>query len=307
MKMSKLMANILLLITSVFWGSGFVVTKIALDVNVSAGFINFVRGFLFVVCVLLVFHKKIFKMTFRDFKVGVIAGLLNFGGFITQTIGVMYTTPSNNAFISASYVVIIPFIAWIFYGKKFQGKSLIAISACILGMAIISGITNEEINMNIGDVYTLFCAFFYAGSIVYLGYSTRTTDFSIVAFLLAAVQAIGGLLFFLLVEKGQLSNINWSVAIVPLLYMGVVCSFVGQTVQVLAQKHTSATSAGLIMMLESVFGSIFSITFGFEPFTMKLVLGGTIILLSIILMELEFKQFLFKNKETGKNKLYSGR
>lgn len=61
MKMSKLMANILLLITSVFWGSGFVVTKIALDVNVSAGFINFVRGFLFVVCVLLVFHKKYLK------------------------------------------------------------------------------------------------------------------------------------------------------------------------------------------------------------------------------------------------------
>lgn len=61
-------------------------------------------------------------MTFRDFKVGVIAGLLNFGGFITQTIGVMYTTPSNNAFISASYVVIIPFIAWIFMGKSFKEK-----------------------------------------------------------------------------------------------------------------------------------------------------------------------------------------
>ena len=306
MKMTKLMANILLLITSVFWGSGFVVTKIALDVNVSAGFINFVRGFLFVVCVLLFFHKKIFKMTFKDFKVGVIAGLLNFGGFITQTIGVMYTTPSNNAFISASYVVIIPFIAWIFYGKKFQVKSLIAIAACILGMAIISGITNEEINMNIGDVYTLFCAFFYAGSIVYLGYSTRTTDFSIVAFLLAAVQAIGGLLFFLLVEKGQISNVNWSVAIVPLLYMGIICSFVGQTVQVLAQKHTSATSAGLIMMLESVFGSIFSITFGFEPFTMKLVMGGTIILLSIFLMELEFKQLFFKNKENTNKSIIEG-
>lgn len=296
MKMTKSMANILLLITSVFWGSGFVVTKIALDANVSPGFINFVRGFLFFVCVLMFFHKKIFKMTFRDFKVGLIAGLLNFGGFITQTIGVIYTTPSNNAFITATYVVIVPFIAWIIYGKKFQAKSLVAIVVCLVGMAIISGISNEEINLNIGDLYTLICAIFYAGSIVYLGYSARTSDFSVVAFMLAAMQAIGGIAFFLLVEQGELSDINWSVALVPLLYMGVICSFVGQTLQVLAQKHTSATSAGLIMTLESVFGSIFSITFGFEPLTGKLVVGGTLIMLSIILMELDFKLLLGKSK-----------
>ncbi|PLT33513.1 DMT family transporter [Bacillus sp. V5-8f] len=297
MKMSKSMANILLLITSVFWGSGFVVTKIALDANVSAGFINFVRGFLFVVCVLLFFYKKICKMTFQDFKVGLIAGLLNFGGFITQTIGVIYTTPSNNAFISAVYVVIVPLMAWIIYRKVFQLKSLVSIVGCLLGMVIITGIWNEEININIGDVYTLICAFFYAGSIVYLGYSTRTADFSVVAFMLAAVQAVGGLLFFLFVEEGQLSNVSWSVAIVPLLYMGIICSFVGQTLQVLAQKHTSATSAGLIMMLESVFGSMFSITFGFEPFTVKLVVGGMLIMLSIILMEVELKPFLSRTRK----------
>jgi drug/metabolite transporter (DMT)-like permease len=297
MKMTKSMANILLLITSVFWGSGFVVTKIALDANVSAGFLNFVRGFLFVVCVLLFFHKKIVKMTFKDFKIGLIAGLLNFGGFITQTIGVMYTTPSNNAFISAAYVVIVPFIVWIIYGKKFQVKSIVSIAFCLLGMVILTGILNKAITINIGDVYTLVCAFFYAGSIAYLGYSTRTTDVSVIAFMLAAVQAVGGLVFYLLVEKGQISDVNWSVAIVPLLYMGILCSFVGQTLQVLAQKHTSPTSAGLIMMLEAVFGSIFSVTYGFEPFTVKLVVGGMLIMLSIIFMEVDFKQLLVKNKE----------
>jgi drug/metabolite transporter (DMT)-like permease len=240
-------------------------------------------------------------MTFNDFKVGLIAGLLNFGGFITQTIGVMYTTPSNNAFITAAYVVIVPFIALIFYRKKFQVKSLVAIAACLVGMVFLTGISNEGLNVNIGDVYTLICAFFYAGSIVYLGYSTSTTHYSVVAFMLAAVQAIGGLVYFLLVERGQLTDVHWSVAILPLIYMGVFCSFVGQTLQVLAQKHTSATSAGLIMTLESVFGSIFSITFGFEPFTQKLAVGGMLIMLSIILMEVEFKQLFFKKRKQLKN------
>lgn len=297
MKITKTTANALLLITAALWGSGFIATKIAIDANASPGFINFFRGFLFVVLVLMFFYKKIVKMTFNDFKIGLIAGLLNFGGYITQTIGVQYTTPSNNAFISSTYVVIVPFIAWAIFQKKLQVKSVLSISFCLLGMTILTGIVNEALTINRGDIYSFICALFYAGSIVYLSYGARTTDVSIVAFMLAIVQAIGGLLFFFFVEKGQLADVNWSVAIVPLLYIGILCSFVGQTVQVLAQKHTSATSAGLIMMLEGVFGSIFSVAFGFEIFTVKLVLGGMLIMFSILLMEVDFKHMLIKNKE----------
>lgn len=297
MKMTKSIANGLLLITAALWGSGFVVTKIALDANASAGFINFSRGFLFVVFILMFFYKRILKMTLIDFKIGLIAGLFNFGGFITQTIGVQYTTPSNNAFISSTYVVIIPIFAWAIYQKKLPVKSVVSIAFCLVGMTILTGILSKAITINIGDVYSFICAFFYAASIVYLSYGARETDVSIVAFMLAVVQAIGGLFFFLFIEEGQLSNIIWSDAIVPLLYMGIICSFVCQTLQVLAQKHTSATSAGLIMMLEGFFGSVFSVAFGFESFTVQLVVGGTLIMLSIVLMEIDFKQMLVKNRQ----------
>lgn len=63
MKMTKSMANVLLLITSVLWGSGFIVIKIALNANASPGFINFFRGSLFVILVLIFFNKKIFKLS----------------------------------------------------------------------------------------------------------------------------------------------------------------------------------------------------------------------------------------------------
>lgn len=297
MKMTKSLANLLLLITAALWGSGFVVTKIALDANVSAGFVNFFRGFLFALLVLMFFYKKIFKMNLKDFKIGLIAGLLNFGGFITQTLGVQYTTPSNNAFISATYVVIIPFLAWAIYHKKLPVKSFVSIAFCLLGMIILTGILNRALTINIGDIYSFICALFYAASIVYLSYGARAAEGSIVAFMLAVVQAIGGIVFFFFVEKGHLTNINWSVAIMPLLYLGIVCSFIGQTVQVFAQKYTSATSAGLIMMLEGVFGCIFSVVFGFESFTVQLVVGGMLIMLSITFMEVDFKQMLVKNMQ----------
>jgi drug/metabolite transporter (DMT)-like permease len=299
--MTKSMANLLLLVTSALWGSGFVVTKIALDAHASAGFINFFRGFLFVVMVLMFFYKKIVKMSFKDFKIGLIAGLLNFGGFITQTIGIEYTTPSNNAFISSIYVVIIPFLAWGIYQKKLPVKSFVSIAFCLLGMMILAGIFNHSITVNIGDIYSFICAFFYAASIVYLSYGARQTDGSILAFMLAVVQGIGGMVFFFFVEKGQLTTIHWSIAIVPLLYMGIICSFVGQTVQVLAQKHTSATTAGLIMMLEGVFGSIFSVAFGFEAVTAELVVGGMLIMLSLILLEVDFKQIFLSARNSAES------
>lgn len=280
-----------------FWGSASVVIKIALDANASPGFINFFRGLLFAILILLFFYKKIIKMTFKEFKIGLIAGLLNFGGYITQTIGVQYTTPSNSSFIAATYVVVIPFIAWGIYQKKLQLKSFVSIFFCLLGMTILTGIVNESLTINVGDSYSFICVLFYAGTIVYLSYGVKSTDVSIVAFMLAVVQTIGGLLISIFMETGQLTEIDWSHAIVPLLYIGIICSFVGQTLQVLAQKHTSATSAGLIMMLEGVFGSVFSVAFGFDTFTVKLVVGGIFIMLSIIVMELDFKHILVKNTE----------
>lgn len=290
MNMTTRKANTLLLLISVFWGSGFIATKAALNGNVTAGFINFTRGTIFLVLALLFFHKKILKMTMSDFKTGMIAGLLNFGGFITQTVGMKYTTPSNNAFITATYVVILPVITWLIYKKPLEFKSFISIALCLLGMAILTGITDKELSINIGDLYTLVCAVFYAASIAYLGYGANKTDSTIVAFMLALVQAIGGLGYFLIVDSGRLIDVNWKTVIFPLLYMGIICSFAAQTIQVIAQRHTSATAAGLIMMLEGFFGSVFSVAFGFEAFTSRLAIGGTIIMVSLMLMEVDFTQ-----------------
>lgn len=289
MKMTKMIANALLLIVAVLWGSGFVATKFALDANVPAGFINFFRGLIFAFFIFLFFYKKICKMNLKEFKAGLVVGLLNFGGYITQTIGIKYTTPSNSAFITAAYVVIVPIIAWGIYRKKIEIKSWISIAFCLLGMAILTGIISKGLTINVGDIYSLACALFCAGCIVYLSYGAKAVDVSIISFMMAMVQAIGGLIFCLVSERAQFVYIDWSAAIVPLLYMGIMCSFAAQTIQVLAQKHTSATSAALILMLEALFGSFFSIAFGFEVFTVKLILGGILVMFSLVIMEIKLQ------------------
>lgn len=284
--MTRTRANLLLLFTSILWGSGFVVLKFAIDAQATPGFINFFRGTLFTMLAFAFFSKNILRMSLKEFKIGLFAGLLNSAGFITQTIGVAYTTPSKNAFISSAYVVIIPFIAWIIYRQRVQFKSFVAIALCTVGMAVLTGIS-AQFSMNRGDFFSLICAFFYAGSIVILSNGAKHANAQSITFMLAIVQAAGGLIYFLFEGPSQLLSIDWSGAIIPLLYVSIFCSFIGQAIQVSAQKFTSAASAGLIMMLEGVFGSLFSIFFGFDHWSLHLIAGGLLITISLLLMEID--------------------
>ena len=293
--MTRPIANILLFFIAAIWGSGFVVTKVAVNANLTPGFITFSRGLLFAIFAFIVFHKRILKMSKEAFKAGLVGGLLNVAGYLTQTVGIQFTKPSNNAFLTSTYIVFLPVVAWVFYKKKLKVQKLIAIVLCLFGTAVLTNVFSNALTLNIGDFYSLLCAMFYAGSIAFLSYSAKTSDYAVVAFMIAVVQTIGGFAFFVIVEKASTSGVNWTEVVLPLLYMGIVCSFVAQTIQVVAQKHTSATTAGLIMMLEGLFGSVFSVAFGLEHFTLQLAIGGIIIMGSLSMMEVNWTRILNRN------------
>lgn len=68
----------------------------------------------------------------------------------------------------------------------------------------------------------------------------------------------------------------------------------GQTLQVIGQKYTDATSSEINLMTESLFGSLFSVTLGFEELSYNLLIGGTLIIVSILVMEINIRQIVFQ-------------
>jgi drug/metabolite transporter (DMT)-like permease len=233
-------------------------------------------------------------MTKKEFKIGLIAGLINLAAYQLQTVGLIYTTPGNNAFLTAIYVVLIPFIMWIVFHEAPAPKSYLAITICVLGMLILTGVFQHGLTMHYGDLLVIASAFLYAVQIVYFGSVAATINPWIVAFMLGAVQGIGGMLWSFAVERGGYGAINWHAAIAPVLILGVVSSFGAQSLQLIGQKFTDPTPAGLIMMTESVFGSLFSVLFGFEPFTTNLLFGGLLILIAILIMQLDFRKLFLQ-------------
>ena len=287
--MKKQTAILVMLLVTIIWGGGFVAIKIALDMGVTVGLMNMIRAAMFTLIVFGLFHKHILGMTKDEFKIGFLAGIANMMGFLLQSIGAQYTTLSNSAFLTTTNVVMIPFMAWVLTKRKPLPKNYAAVAVCMLGTAVLAGVFQNGLSFNVGDIYSLACAVGFGLSIVYLSMQKSESHFAVGAFMMALTHFIGGAVYFVFFEGMQVPQINWKLAILPLIYLGVGSSFLAQSMQVAAQKYVNPSTASLVLMFESVFGSIFSILFGFEKFTLGLLIGGSLIVVSLVISEIDFK------------------
>lgn len=292
MKLSKTQANLVLTLTAIIWGSGYIFTKMATNAAMPAGLINAFRGLIFALLVYIFFRKTVRKMNRREFVVGLTAGVINLIAYQLQTISMQYTTPADNAFLTATYIVMIPFIVWLVFREAPAPKSYIAIIICMFGVMVLTGVVSHGFHFQFGDMLVLLSALFYAIQIVYFSSTAATISPWITAFMLGMVQGFGGLLISVLTETHAYAAIDWRAGLLPVIILGVLSSFGAQSLQLIGQKFTDPTPAGLIMMTESVFGSIFSVMFGFEKFTANLLIGGLIILVAIVLMQIDFRQLI---------------
>lgn len=304
--MTRTTANLIIMLITIVWGLGFILTKLAINNNMSPAMINIIRGAIFASLTLFFFFPKIKTMSRYDMKIGMIVGIFNFLGFISQTIGAQFTTPSNNAFLTVTSVVMVPFIVWAIYKKRPPLKIFISIALCMYGMAWLTGFIRISYIMNIGDVLSVMCAFFFAMSIAILGNSAKKCEFGVIAFMMGICHLIGSVLYFVIGEGALISgDINWAMTLVPVVFLGIFGSFMAQTGQVYAQRFTTASAAALIMTLEGLFGAIFSVIFGYDIMSRSLVLGGALIMISLVISEYDFSKRRLHRTVEVVDKVYS--
>lgn len=108
-----------LLLVAMTWGLNFVLTKNALS-NITPFMYLGIRFILAAFIMAIFFHRKLLSIKKDDIKGGFVIGLFLSLGFITQTVGLVYTTPSKSGFITGSNVVMVPFFC-LFCNKKIPG------------------------------------------------------------------------------------------------------------------------------------------------------------------------------------------
>lgn len=286
--MRKYIGEIGLLVTAIIWGTGFPVSAIALDYfspyQILAG--RFVIG---AILLGVIFYKKLLKLSAAVLLKGGLLGVFLYGAFAFQTVGLQYTTPSNNAFLTAVNVLIVPFIAFVLYRRK---VSLFEIAGAILAMTGIALLSlNGSLTVNPGDVLSLLCAVFFAFHIFYTGQFVRKEDaisLTLVQMTVAAVIA-----WIVIGVKGEASLPMTTASATSLLYLGVFSTTLAFLLQTVAQKHVSETKAAILLSMESLWGMIFSIIMLREIVTGQMLIGAGLILVAIVLAETK-PSFLLK-------------
>lgn len=279
--MRKSMANLMLVIVTIIWGGGFIATSTALD-TFPPFTIMMIRFLGASVLPLLLSWKALRKLSKEQVSKGILTGFFLFLAFAFQTFGLKYSTPSKNAFLTATNVVFVPYLLWFFMHRKPNRKELLASIACVLGIALLT-LKPDAMHLSLGDVLSLICALFFAAHIIALErYSSHIDVFAMTALQMLTAGIIST--FFALALEEWPSTISIQ-AIGSLAFLIFGSTMLAYLLQTWAQKYTSANSASLILSMEALWASVFSFLFFHETMSVVMVLGACLIFGSIIYIE----------------------
>lgn len=210
-------------------------------------------------------------------RAGLTAGVILFGGYATQTIGLQYTSPSTSAFLTGLYVIITPVIESAISRRLPRPPVIAGIVIATFGLYLLTG---ADVHLGRGEVFTLVCAVLFAWHIVYVGAYTHvlrpvqfgTLQIGAVALLSVAPAAQQGV--------GSLSTL----AVVAVVFTGIACSAVALPLQLWGQQRIPATRAALLLLSEPVFAGIAGYVDGERLGATRLV-GAVAILVGIVVSE----------------------
>ncbi len=296
--MSRVMANILMCCAALFWGATFIAQKTGMETIGPLGF-TFGRYVIGAFALLpLAIHEagKInLAGAMRQDKrlcLGALGlGVFMFGGISLQQTALLYTNVANAAFLTAFYVPLVPLIAALVLRRHVPLNIWPAVIISIVGSYLLSG--TSSLSAQFGDLLIIVGAFFWAGHILLIQSVMRQINAPFqLSLLQSIVTAIIAGLFMLAVEGP--SPADFLPMLPQLAFAGVVAVGLGFTLQLIAQRHTTAATAALILSLESVFAAFFGWWLLDEALVFIALIGCGLIFLSIILAEMVSEQQLKK-------------
>ena len=283
MKVSRaLLGRLALFATALIWGTSFVVLKNALD-SIGTLWILAIRFTVAAALMLALIRGKLQSISPRCILGSALMGASLAAAYIIQTYGLYYTTPGKNAFLTATYCVLTPFLAWLFYRRRPALSNALAAVLCLAGVGLVS-LGTDFGRLNLGDVLSLCSGLFYSLQIILMEQYVDSGDaagISAVQFLTAAAICWAGALLFETAPVGVGSR-----AWLEIGYLSVMCTGVCFFLQAWGMRYTPSSSAAIIMTLEAVFGAVVSVLFYHEVVTGKIALGFVLIFSSVLMSEL---------------------
>ena len=289
-KKQGIIGRLALLATTLIWGTSFVILKSALD-SVDTLYILAFRFTGAAVLLLLMGVPQLKKLDRGYLKGGVTMGAFLFLAYVLQTYGLVYTTPGINAFLTATYCILVPFLYWLISRRKPDKYNIVAAVVCITGMAFI--FLRDGLKGGLGETLTVCSGLFFALHIIATDRSADGRSPVLLSMLQFATAAV--LAWICALCTGPVPTSIPSGAVGSIIYLCVMCTAVCFLLQTIGQKYTPPASASVILTLESAFGTLFSVLLGQEVLSFRLVLGFVLIFCAVLISETKLS--FLKNKK----------
>jgi drug/metabolite transporter (DMT)-like permease len=284
---TRFRADALLLLTAVIWGATFVAQKQA---NSEMGPLLFV-GLRFLLGALVVapLAWREARGAARPFDrrawIGAVSmGLCLFAGSILQQIGLQTASATDGGFLTALYVVMVPFLAWALSGGAPRPRVLLAAAAAVAGAWLLAG-GRRVGSAGLGDALLIAGDFAWALMIALAPVVLRRAPRPVlISFMQNGLTGGLGVAAALAFESNALSGVTASLP--QLIFAGALSSGIAYTLQVIAQAHAPPAEAALILSLESVFAAVAGAWLLSERLSAVEMTGCALILAAVAIVEL---------------------
>ena len=288
-----LRADLLMLLTALIWGTGFVAQTAGMD-HIGPYLFSGLRFALGSLCLVPLILRNASTARVPEpllnrgmLRAGIIMGLALALGINLQQVGLLFTSVTNSGFITGLYVIVVPLLGLLLGHKTGLGTWLGCLLA-VVGMCLLS--IGDNFHVASGDWLQLIGAFVWGGHVILVSLFASRHDPIRLAFLQFATCSVVSLLLAVLFEPIALNAIIEAGP--ALLYGGIVAVGVGYTLQVVAQKHAIASHAAIILSLEAVFAAIAGAWILGEALQLRGYIGCGLMLAGMLLAQLWPKKAL---------------
>lgn len=284
--MSRLRADLLLLITALIWGTTFVAQKFAFEHIGGYTFVaaRFTLSALLVLPLAIREHQRRPDIPFTpalSFELALLA-VAFCAAVLLQQFGMDEASVTNAGFLTGLYVVFVPLICWTVYRQKPSRLTLPAALLSVFGVWLLSG---GPMHIGQGDILVILSAIGFAWQITLVGriMSKTAAPLRLSVFQYVTLVIVAWVMAFI-VEQPAPDSIM--AAAYPILYAGILSGGIAYTLQVIAQQYAPPADAAIIMGAEAVFAAIAGAWLTHDRLTPAGWTGCALIFAAIILVEL---------------------
>ncbi|WML45035.1 DMT family transporter [Neobacillus sp. PS3-40] len=299
-------ADMSLLFVTFIWGTTFVLVQNAINSLEPFSFngIRFLIAALLLIFWLIIFERKQLKQLDKKIILsGVFIGFWLFVGYVTQTIGLLYTTSSKAGFITGLNVIFVPLLSMLLLKQTLSKNVIVGVAIATIGLFLLT--TTDISAFNIGDGFVFICAIAFAMQIIFTGkFSGKYPTLLLTVIQISTVSILSIVSSFLFEDWKKMFQTNIILSkevFIAILITAIFATALAFLLQTNFQKYTTTTRVALIFAMEPVFAAITGYFWAHDRLTYSAITGCILIFAGMIFAEVPVRKITWLRKSNIKN------